>query len=71
MQGKKNSLDSRVLVSARRLRELKAAPKGTEIETIEPVEHTARYLAALRAADRSHWRPLMDIWQLRIEEALP
>ena len=71
MQGKKNALDSRVLVSARRLRELKAAPKDTEIETIEPVEHTARYLAALQAADRNDWGPLMDIWQRRIEEARP
>lgn len=31
-------LESRVPVSAHRLRDLKAAPEGTEIEAIEPVE---------------------------------
>jgi len=31
-----------VLVSARRLRELKAAPEDVEIEAIEPIERTAR-----------------------------
>lgn len=39
--------------------------------TPDPGEPTARYLAALRAADRNDWRPLMDIWRRRIEEALP
>ncbi len=34
-------------------------------------EPTAHYLAALRAGDRNDWRPLMDIWRRRIEEALP
>ena len=34
-------------------------------------EPTARYLAALRAADRNDWRALMDIWRRRIEEASP
>jgi DNA recombination protein RmuC len=38
--------ESRVLVSARRLRDLKAAPEGVEIEPIEPVERTARALQA-------------------------
>lgn len=40
------TLESRVLVSARRLRDLKAAPDGVEIEAIEPVERTARVLQA-------------------------
>jgi hypothetical protein len=33
-----------MLVSARRLRDLKAAPEDVEIETIEAVERTARAL---------------------------
>ncbi|HZP93093.1 MAG TPA: DNA recombination protein RmuC [Burkholderiales bacterium] len=37
-----STLESRVLVSARRLRELKAAPERVEIEVIEPVERTVR-----------------------------
>ena len=53
------TLESRVLVSARRLRDLKAAPDD------EPAR--SDYLAALRAADRIHWRPLMDIWRRRFE----
>ncbi len=40
------TLESRVLVSARRLRDLKAAPDDLEIEAIEPVERTARALQA-------------------------
>src|SRR5581483_4667795 len=36
------TLESRVLVSARRLRDLKAGSEDVEIETIEPVERTAR-----------------------------
>lgn len=40
------TLESRVLVSARRLRDLKAAPEDTEIETIEPVERVTRGLQA-------------------------
>ncbi len=40
------TLESRVLVSARRLRDLKAAPEDTEIEAIEPVERTTRALQA-------------------------
>ena len=39
--------------------------------TPDPGEPTARYLAALRAADHNDWRALMDIWRRRIEEALP
>ena len=38
------TLESHVLVSARRLGDLKAAPEGAEIETIEPVERAARGL---------------------------
>lgn len=40
---------------------------------LAPTEEStvAEYLAALQAADRNDWRPLMDIWQRRIEEALP
>ncbi len=34
----------RVLVSARRLRDLKAAPEDVEIEAIAPIERTARAL---------------------------
>jgi DNA recombination protein RmuC len=41
------TLESRVLVSARRLRELKAAPDGVEVEAIEPVERKARGLQAV------------------------
>jgi DNA recombination protein RmuC len=40
------TLESRVLVSARRLRDLKAAPEDVEIEGIEPVERTVRQLQA-------------------------
>lgn len=40
------TLESRVLVSARKLRELKAAPDGVEIETVAPVERVARSLQA-------------------------
>jgi DNA recombination protein RmuC len=38
------TLENRVLVSARKLRDLKAAPEDVEIEAIEPVERTARAL---------------------------
>ena len=34
----------RVLVSARKLRDLKVAPEDGEIEAIEPIERTARVL---------------------------
>lgn len=37
-----STLETRLLVSARRLRELKAAPEGVEIEAIEPIERTTR-----------------------------
>jgi DNA recombination protein RmuC len=40
------TLESRVLVSARRFRDLKAAPEDVEIEAIDPVERTARTLQA-------------------------
>ena len=48
------TLESRVLVSARKLRELKAAPGDTEIEPIEPVERMAR---ALQTAPAIHSLP--------------
>jgi hypothetical protein len=35
-----------VLVSARRLRDLKVAPEDTEIDAIEPIKRTARVLKA-------------------------
>lgn len=41
------TLETRVLVSARRLRELKAAPEGVEIEAVEPVERAPRGLQAV------------------------
>lgn len=41
-----STLETRVLVSARRLRDLKAAPEGVEIEAIEPIELTPRVLQA-------------------------
>ena len=44
------TLESRVLVSARRLRDLKAAPEDVEIEAIEPVERTTRVLQAVELA---------------------
>jgi DNA recombination protein RmuC len=40
------TLETRVLVSARRLRELRAAPEGVGIEAIEPVERKAREVQA-------------------------
>lgn len=44
------TFESRVLVSARRLRDLKAAPEDTEIEVIEPIERTTRALQAPEVA---------------------
>jgi len=41
------SLESRVLVSARRFRELGAAPASVAIDIVEPVEKTARSLKVL------------------------
>jgi len=40
------TLEARVLVSARRLRDLKAAPEDAELELLEPIERTARLLQA-------------------------
>ena len=45
--GATSTLESRVLVTARRLRDLKAAPEGVEINVIEPVERTTRTLQAV------------------------
>jgi DNA recombination protein RmuC len=45
------SLESRVLVSARRFKELGATPSSAEIEVIEPVEKTPRALAQVRVLD--------------------
>jgi len=47
------TLESRVLVSARRLRDLKAAPEGVELPAIEPVERTARTLQVADAVAAS------------------
>ncbi len=44
------SLESRVLVSARRLRDLKAGAEDLEIPSIEPVERNARKLQVVAAA---------------------
>jgi len=40
------TFELRVLVSARRLRELEAAPGDIEIEVASPIDHTARLLQA-------------------------
>ena len=40
------TLESRVLVSARKLRELKAAPEDVEIDLIGPIEKMVRVLKA-------------------------
>ena len=45
-----STLESRVLVSARRLRDLKAAPEDAEIETLEPLDRTPRVLQAAELA---------------------
>ena len=51
------TLESRVLVSARRLRELKAGAEDLEIEVIEPVERVARrfYAPGAIAARQDRW----------------
>jgi DNA recombination protein RmuC len=41
------TLEGRVLVSARRLRDLKAAPEGAEIAALEPIERATRALQAV------------------------
>lgn len=48
-----STLETRVLVSARRLAELKAAPEGVEIEALEPIERTPRALQAAALASNS------------------
>lgn len=40
------TLETRVLVSARKFRELESVPEGVEIETPEPLDHAARALQA-------------------------
>ena len=42
--GAVGSLESRVMVSARRFADLKTAPLGVEIATLEPVEKSVRLL---------------------------
>lgn len=44
--GAVGSLESRVLVTARRFRDLHAAPEGTEIPRLEPLDQAPRRLAA-------------------------
>ena len=44
--GAVGSLEARVLVSARRFRDLHAAPEGVEIPVLEPLDHTPRHLQA-------------------------
>lgn len=45
------TFESRVLVSARRMRDLKAAPEDLEIEPIEPIERAIRPVQAAGALD--------------------
>ncbi len=40
------TLETRVLVSARRFRDLASAPEGVDLETVEPLDHAARALQA-------------------------
>jgi len=61
------ALESRVLVSARRLRDLKAAPEEVEIESIEPVERTTR----APQAPRSHLRRWREAKPLEYQNARP
>lgn len=42
----RRTLESRALIPASRLRDLKAAPEDVEIEAIAPIERTARALQA-------------------------
>lgn len=44
--GAVGSLEARVLVSARRFRDLHAAPEGVELPVLEPLDHTPRQLQA-------------------------
>jgi len=46
------TLESRVLVSARRLRELKAAPEDLEIDALEQIDRAPRVLQAAELASR-------------------
>ncbi|MDD3449796.1 MAG: Fic family protein, partial [Gammaproteobacteria bacterium] len=36
--------------------------------TPEPGEETSRYLKALKAADHTQWKPLMEFWRVRFEK---
>ncbi|WP_448190137.1 DNA recombination protein RmuC [Azospirillum sp. sgz301742] len=53
--GAVGSLEARVLVSARRFRDLHAAPEGVEIPVLQPLDHTPRQIQApeLRGAKAS------------------
>ncbi len=48
-----STLETRLLVSARWLRKLRAAPEDVEIEPIEPIERTARGLQAVELSVQS------------------
>lgn len=47
------TLESRVLVSARKLRELKAAPEDLEIDALEQIDRTPRALQAVEIVQRA------------------
>lgn len=47
------------------LRRLDLAP----VKLVPAEDALPKYLAALSDADRSNWKPLMDIWHIRFEEA--
>lgn len=54
------TLESRVLVQARRFRELHAAPEGAEIALLEPLDHSARTLQALEMQQEEPEAPASD-----------
>jgi DNA recombination protein RmuC len=70
------TLETRVMVSARKFDELKAAPGGIEIDAGEPVETTVRMLAASPGAlgasqDSADVDPFADFRLVADDEALP
>ena len=54
------TLESRVLVQARRFRELHAAPEGAEIALLEPLDHSARTLQAIEMQQEEPEAPASD-----------